>query len=79
MILEHIGLKQINGPLIVLEGCTNAKYEEMVEIHLDSGEKRVGRICEISGDKVVIQVFEGTRGLSLENTSTKARKKPQFH
>ncbi len=76
MILEHIGLKQINGPLIVLEGCTNAKYEEMVEIHLDSGEKRVGRICEISGDKVVIQVFEGTRGLSLENTSTRLTGKP---
>ena len=69
MILEHIGLNQINGPLIVLEGVENAHYEEMVDIHLDNDTKRVGRVVQIEGDKVVIQVFEGTTGLSLANTS----------
>ena len=71
MILEHIGLNQINGPLIVLEGVENAHYEEMVDIHLDNGTKRVGRVVQIEGDKVVIQVFEGTTGLSLANTSSR--------
>ncbi len=71
MILEHIGLNQINGPLIVLEGVENAHYEEMVDIHLDNGTKRVGRVVQIEGDKVVIQVFEGTTGLSLANTASR--------
>lgn len=71
MILEHIGLNQINGPLVVLEGVENARYEEMVDIHLDNGTKRVGRVVEIEGDKVVIQVFEGTTGLSLANSSSR--------
>ena len=71
MIIEHLGLQQINGPLIFLEGVDNAHYEEMVEIRLENGAKRMGRIVQIEGDKVVIQVFEGTQGLSLTNTSTK--------
>ncbi|MBQ6381437.1 MAG: V-type ATP synthase subunit B [Clostridia bacterium] len=68
MILEHIGLKQINGPLIVLEGVENAHNEEMVEIVLENGTKRTGRVVQIEGDKVIIQVFKGTTGLSLSNT-----------
>ena len=71
MILEHIGLNQINGPLVVLEGVENAHNEEMVDIRLENGTKRVGRVVEIEGDKVVIQVFEGTSGLSLSNTATR--------
>lgn len=71
MILEHIGLNEINGPIIVLDGVDNAKYEEIVEIKLDNGSTRIGRIVEIEGDKAVIQVFEGTNGLSLNNTSTR--------
>nr|MCR4924915.1 V-type ATP synthase subunit B [Clostridiales bacterium] len=76
MILEHIGLNQIDGSLIVLENVTNAKYEEMVEIKLEDGTSRVGRIVKIEGTKVVIQVFEGTRGLSMVNTKTKLTGKP---
>ena len=68
MILEHIGLNQINGPIIIMEGVTNAKYDEIVEIHLDDGSKRMGRVVEIDGDIVIIQVFEGTHGLSLNNS-----------
>ncbi len=70
MILEHIGLSQINGSLVVLDDVDNASYDEMVELHLDDGSQRVGRIVMIEGSRVVIQVFEGTRGLSLDNTRT---------
>ncbi|BCI60475.1 V-type ATP synthase subunit B [Solibaculum mannosilyticum] len=71
MILEHIGLKEINGPLIVLDDVDNASFEEMVEIRLDSGEVRTGRIVQIDGRRVIIQVFENTRGISLKNTRTR--------
>ncbi len=71
MIIEHIGLSQINGSLIVLDNIKDASYDEMVELRLENGSSRTGRIVEIEGEKVVIQVFEGTKGLSLVNTKTR--------
>ena len=71
MIIEHIGLSQINGSLIVLDNIKDASYDEMVELRLEDGSSRTGRLVEIEGEKVVIQVFEGTKGLSLVNTKTR--------
>ena len=71
MILEHIGLKEINGSLVVLDDVDNASNEEMVELHLDDGSVRAGRIVKIDGKRVVIQVFEGTRGVSMVSTRTR--------
>ena len=71
MILEHIGLKEINGSLVGLDDVDNASNEEMVELHLDDGSVRAGRIVKIDGKRVVIQVFEGTRGVSMVNTRTR--------
>ena len=71
MIIEHVGLSQINGSLIVLDNIKDASYDEMVELRLEDGSSRTGRIVEIEGEKVVIQVFEGTKGLSLVNTKTR--------
>lgn len=71
MIIEHRGLKQINGSLVVLEGVKAPMNEELVEIELENGSKRTGRIVAIEGDKAIVQVFEGTRGLSMVNTRTR--------
>ena len=70
MVIEHIGLNSINGSLIVLDNVKGAKFDELVEIRLDNGSKRVGRIVQIEGTRIVVQVFEGTNGLSLKNTGT---------
>ena len=71
MSMQYIGLNEINGPLVVLDHVKNASFDEICELSLDNGTKRLGRIVEIQGEKVVIQVFEGTNGLSLQNTRTK--------
>lgn len=71
MIIEHLGLSQINGSLIVLDNIKDASYDEMVELRLEDGSLRTGRIVQVEGEKVVIQVFEGTKGLSLVNTRTR--------
>lgn len=76
MAVEYLGLKSIEGPLAVIEGVEGAAYEDMVTMTLDDGSKRIGRIIEIEGDKAVIQVFEGTSGLSLINTKTKIEGRP---
>ena len=76
MALEYIGLKQINGPLVILDGVHGAAYEEMVKIHAADGSERQGRIIELHGGRAVVQVFESTDGLSLTNTTTEMTGKP---
>ena len=71
MAIEYLGLSEINGPLIALEGVQNASYEEIVEISVDAKKKELGRIIECYKDKAVIQVFGGTDSMSLRNTHTK--------
>lgn len=71
MSIEYLGLSEINGPLIALEGVQNASYEEIVEITVDGNKKELGRIIECYKDKAVIQVFGGTDNMSLRNTHTK--------
>lgn len=71
MIIEYIGVKEINGSLIVLDGVEGASFEETVTIRLDGGAERAGRIVQMEGDRAVIQVFEGTNGIALENTRTR--------
>lgn len=71
MIIKYVGLKEIKGSLIVLDNVENASYEELVEIELENGTVRKGRIVQIEGKRVAIQVFEGTHGISLKNTNVK--------
>lgn len=71
MIVQYTGIKKINGPLIVLSGVENVAYDELVEIHLDDGTVRMGNVVDIENGTAVVQVFEGTRGMSLgSSTST---------
>lgn len=71
MSIEYMGLSEINGPLVAIEGIKGGSYEEIVEITVDKKEKKIGRIVEIYDDKAVIQVFEGTDNMSLNNCHTK--------
>lgn len=75
MSIEYLGLKQVTGSLVVLRGVKDVSYEEMVDIKLENGEERVGRVIEIKDDIAVIQVFEGTTGISSANTRTSFRGK----
>ncbi len=75
MNVEYMGLKEITGPLVVIDGVKNASFEEMVEITVGKN-KRLGRIIRIDGELCVIQIFEGTRGVSLDNTHTRLLGKP---
>ncbi len=76
MNLQYVGLSEINGPLVVLDDVEGASYDEVVEIRLADGSQRIGRVVEISGKKAILQVFEGTNGLSLKNTRTRFMGRP---
>ena len=70
MAVQYAGLTSVNGPLVCLEGVNGVGYEETAAITLDDGTQRMGRVVQMEGDKVILQVFEGTNGLSLKNTKT---------
>jgi len=63
------GIQEINGPLLALNGVSGAGYDEVVRLDLTNGTSRLGKVAQIDGDRCVIQVFEGTNGLSLSNVS----------
>ncbi len=71
MAIEYLGLSNINGPLVVLEGVRDAAYNEIVDFTVDDNTHKMGQIVEAYEDKAVIQVFEGTDNMSLQNTHTK--------
>lgn len=76
MSIEYMGLNNIDGPLAVIDGLKNASNEELVTMSLPDGTKRLGKIVALEGERAVIQVFEGTSGLSLVNTKTRLMGKP---
>ncbi len=78
MAIDYIGLSSIEGPLAAIEGVKGASNEEMVTITLENGTKRYGRIIDMLGDKAIMQVFEGTSGLSLSNTKTRLMGRPMM-
>ncbi len=76
MIVEYLGAKEINGSLIVLDNIDDVSYEEMCQIVLSDGTSRQGRVIQIDGKRAVIEVFEGTRSLSLHNVKTRLKGHP---
>lgn len=76
MLKKHLKLDSVNGSLATLHGVNDAAAEEIVRIRLSDGAERTGRVVKIDGDTVSLQVFEGTRGMSMSNTETVFTGKP---
>ncbi len=76
MRIEYTGLSEMVGSLIALEGVYDVAYDELAEISLANGSRRYGRVIQIDGDRVVIQVFEGTAGIDMESVNTRFTGKP---
>jgi V-type H+-transporting ATPase subunit B len=66
--LDYRTIKEVNGPLVILENCKFPKYAEIVNIRLRDGSMRTGQVLEIHGKRAVVQVFEGTSGVDTMHT-----------
>ena len=51
MLKEYSTIREVVGPLMLVEGVSGVKYDELVEIEQANGEKRSGRVLEVDGDK----------------------------
>ncbi|HOV91342.1 MAG TPA: V-type ATP synthase subunit B [Syntrophorhabdaceae bacterium] len=68
---EYKTVTEIVGPLMIVEGVEGVTYGELADIRLQNGSMRRGRVLEVSGDRAVVQVFEGTSGLSPQDVKVK--------
>jgi V/A-type H+-transporting ATPase subunit B len=66
--LEYKGVSRISGPIVVVENIRNVGYDELVNVITPSGETRLGKVLEVTRKIAIIQVFEGTTGLSTSET-----------
>ncbi len=69
-IKEYVGLSKINGPLIFVENVKDIGYNEVVEV-LAGKERRLGQVVQINNDVAMIQVFQGTNGLTIDETKAR--------
>lgn len=68
MLKEYRTIKEVVGPLMLVEGVSGATYNELVEIEQDTGEVRRGKVLEVNGDKALVQLFESSQGLRISTS-----------
>ncbi len=68
MTKEYKTINEISGPLIFVEKTEPVGFNELVEIRTDTGVVKRGQVLDTSDAIVVVQVFEGTGGLSKESS-----------
>ena len=71
MLKEYKTIREVVGPLMLVEGVEGVKYEELVEIRQEDGEVRNGKVLEINRDKALVQLFEPSQGIKM--STAKAR------
>ncbi|MDL2205444.1 V-type ATP synthase subunit B [Eubacteriales bacterium OttesenSCG-928-N13] len=71
MLKEYSTIREVVGPLMLVEGVSGVKYSELVEIEQANGEIRSGRVLEVDGDRAMLQLFESSQGLKID--TAKAR------
>ena len=71
MFKEYKTIREVVGPLMLVDQVQGVSYNELVEIRQENGEIRKGKVLEINGDKALVQLFEGSQGLKI--STSKAR------
>lgn len=71
MLKEYRSIREVVGPLMLVEDVSGVTYNELVEIRESSGAVRSGRVLEVSGDKALVQLFESSNGLRISDSSAR--------
>ena len=60
--IDYRTLRDVAGPLLLVEGIKGATYGELVEVSVESKPSRRGRVLEVEEDRALVQLFESTEG-----------------
>ena len=71
MIKEYRTIKEINGPLMMIENVEGVTYDELAELELPNGQIRHCKVLEVNGDRAVVQLFENSAGINLAQSKVR--------
>ncbi len=71
MLKEYLTVREISGPLVLVEEVEGVKYDELIEIKVADGSLRRGKVLEVDEDKALVQLFEGPTGVDIYRTRVK--------
>ncbi len=77
MLREYRTIQEISGPIMLVTGVKDVKYEELVEVQLQDGSVRRGKVLEVGDQATLVQLFEGSAGINMKNTSARFLGHPQ--
>lgn len=76
MLKEYKTVREVVGPLMMVDGVTGVKYDELVEIELANGQMRRGKVLELNGDTAMVQLYESSAGINLPSTRVRFLGRP---
>lgn len=76
MLKEYKTVSEVVGPLMLVQGVEGVNFDELVDIEMQTGERRRGRVIEIEQDRAMVQLFEGSTGINLKSTSVRFLGRP---
>ena len=68
---EYRTIREVVGPLMLVDQVSGVKYNELVDIKQANGERRQGKVLEINGDKALVQLFESSNGLKIDDSTVR--------
>jgi V/A-type H+-transporting ATPase subunit B len=71
MYKQYSTIREVAGPLMLVEGVSGVKYDELVIIEQSNGERRHGKVLEVEDNKALVQLFEGSQGLKISDAKAK--------
>jgi len=71
MLKEYKTIKEVAGPLMFVDQVEGVKFDELVEIEMKSGELRRGKVLEVSGNTALVQLFEGSTGININEAKVR--------
>ncbi len=71
MSKEYKTIREVVGPLMLVDHVENVKYDELVRIKQANGEERIGKVLEINEDKALVQLFDSSQGLRISDAKVR--------
>lgn len=76
MLKEYKSISDVYGPLMIVEDVEGISFDELVEVQLQTGEKRLGQVLQVEESRAVVQIFGGGSGINLQDTKVRFQGRP---
>jgi V/A-type H+/Na+-transporting ATPase subunit B len=71
MITEYKAVRDIVGPLMLVEAVEGVTYNELAQVKMPDGSIRLGQVLEVNGDRALVQIFEGSGGIAADDVKVR--------